>query len=170
MEYYSDSLSIDSIDKRVAELDLINPGGIYKGIEVTTTNFSEIRKQLLLSILDSYRYDSYLKINKKDRFYLFMEYHHSLPEVTARYFYLAENAYDQGLISGELYALALDRVLSYAGFKQVYGSQVFNGKWAAVEDMVRLDSLRNEFGMENIRDYLERFSLKYSDYELAPPK
>lgn len=159
MEYFK-TINCDSIKSVLEEMREIFPKVVFEGVELKEDNYLEVRRQLLVSVFESCGSMTFDNLDKRDQYLLFMEYQHASPEITANYFHLVSDAYSRGVLVGQFYALALDRVLSFAGFKQVYGSQIFNGEWVPVENEQILDSLRINFGMEPIDTYLERFSLK----------
>ncbi len=82
---------------------------------------------------------------------------------------LVQNAYRSGKLSGQSYALLLDRVLVGEGKPQVYGTQAkrfeeWKGKEPVlepIEDEANVDKRRAEVGLSPLAEYIELLKRLY---------
>jgi hypothetical protein len=86
---------------------------------------------------------------------------------------LVKKAYKKGGLSGESYALLLDRVLVGEGKSQVYGTQVkLKGKEFVpdpIKDEVNVDKRRAEVGLPPLSEYLKVLKREYFPKESGKP-
>jgi len=87
---------------------------------------------------------------------------------------LVEKSYKNGKLSGQSYALLLDRVLVGEGKPQVYGTQVkeWKGKEPVlqpIEDEANVDKRRAEVGLFPLSEYRELLKKMYFPQEKGKP-
>ena len=86
---------------------------------------------------------------------------------------LIEKAYKRGELSGQSYALLLDRVLVGEGKRQVYGTQAkLKGKEFVpdpIEDEANVDKRRAEVGLPPLSEYLQVLKQMYFPQESGNP-
>ena len=86
---------------------------------------------------------------------------------------LVEKAYRQGELSGQSYALLLDRVLVGEGKRQVYGTQAkLKGKEFVpdpIEDEPNVDKRRAEVGLPPLSEYLKVLKREYFPRDSGKP-
>lgn len=86
---------------------------------------------------------------------------------------LVEKAYKRGELSGQSYALLLDRVLVGEGKKQVYGTQakLKGGEFVPdpIEEEGNVDKRRAEVGLPPLAEYLEVLKQMYFPQDKGKP-
>src|SRR5215813_9541145 len=86
---------------------------------------------------------------------------------------LVEKAYKRGELSGQSYALLLDRVLVGEGKRQVYGTQAkLKGKEFVpdpIEDEANVDKRRAEVGLPPLSEYLKALKREYFPQDSGKP-
>lgn len=90
---------------------------------------------------------------------------------------LVEKAYKSGSLSGQSYALLLDRVLVGEGKPQVYGTQTkrieeWKGREPAlepIEDEANVDQRRAEVGLTPLAEYMELLKQLYFPQDKGKP-
>lgn len=86
---------------------------------------------------------------------------------------LVEKAYRKGELSGQSYALLLDRVLVGEGKRQVYGTQAkLKGKEFVpepIEDEANVDKRRAEVGLPPLSEYLKVLKQMYLPQDKGKP-
>lgn len=98
-------------------------------------------------------------IDFKSKRKLWLEYQHASDTVRSFFYYPQFYNMFQNESNAQFMALSHDRILMNAGYKQLYGSQIYNGQLWPIKDTVSLDSIRLSMGMEPMSKYLERFGL-----------
>lgn len=99
----------------------------------------------------------------------FLIVQHSTYGVQKELFPLVEAAYRDGMLSGQSYALLLDRILVREGKPQVYGTQARDVRqWTGneptfepIEDEVNVDRRRAEVGLPSLSEYREFLKRMY---------
>ena len=90
---------------------------------------------------------------------------------------LVEKAYKSGKLSGQSYALLLDRVLVGSGKPQVYGTQAKRiEEWSGgepvlepIKDEANVDKRRTELGLSPLSEYREMLKRLYFPQDKGKP-
>ena len=84
---------------------------------------------------------------------------HNDKEPMAYYYPYIQKLVELGDLHPERLALMTDRLLTYYGYKQVYGSQIVNSELHPIENRDSVDYRRSAIGLEPLSEYLKRFDL-----------
>ena len=133
---------------------------------------SQIRDSLLLDSLerDDFRFSEIMltsveskcgldSLDIKSSKIIWSAAHHHHKEMLAFYFIFIEKQVEAGKLNPEKLALATDRLLMYAEYDQVYGTQISNSVLYPIRNVDSVNIRRAKIGLGPMIDYLEYFSL-----------
>ena len=132
----------------------------------------QIRDSLLLDSLerDDFRFSRIMvtsvekkcgidSLDNKSARIIWSAVHHDDMEPLAFYFTFIEKQVEAGKLNPEKLVLATDRLLMYAEYDQVYGTQISNSVLYPIRNVDSVNIRRAKIGLGPMIDYLEYFAL-----------
>jgi len=92
---------------------------------------------------------------------IFFVLHHNSLDDRLHYKGIIQYFFDKGYLSASKKALWIDRILMEQGKPQIYGTQILNGQLYILKDSSNIDILRKEMGLPPLKEYLDRFGIKW---------
>ncbi len=145
------------------------------GLKRIDVNLIEIDKENLRrveEIIQQHGWPTYSMVGKQAGDGAFLVVQHANTTVQRKYFKLLFKAAGKGEASKESVALLMDRISVHMKGVQIFGTQVFRTKdsitggfgpykYYPIKDETIVDSLRNEFGLIPLKQYLALFGIDY---------
>ena len=116
-------------------------------------------QELVISLIEQCGMPTLREVSKKQMHTIWLVLQHAQPKQRKKYFPAFEVAWQNGDITGEQYALMVDRVLMDEGKPQRYGSQIVDGKLYKLENPESVNERRAELGMGPIEKYLRSLDI-----------